>query len=395
MDCFDAVIIGAGPAGATTALLLARLGWSVALVEKKIFPRPKVCGEFISATSFPLLMHLGLIDFYQHQAGPSIKRVGWFGGEKIVTAMMPPADQTFNQWGKALGRESLDTALLNQARKAGVIIWQPWIARQIMDKKNYFTCLIETKGNRAELTARVIVLAQGSWEKSMIKKPKIPHKNLDLLAFKTHFRETTLDEDLMPLISFPGGYGGMVHSDNHRVSFSCCIRRDVLQNIRKKHPGKSAGEALLHHIFLTCNGVQQVLTSARQVNSWLSVGPLHPGIRACHENGLFYVGNAAGEAHPIIAEGISMAMQSAWLLATSLKGGPKLSRRDLINIGHSYSKKWHKQFSRRIHAAAFFAQLTSNPHSMKLLLPLVTYFPELLTFGATLSGKKKQLQLFC
>src|SRR5262245_14089568 len=51
----DALIVGAGPAGSAAALLLARAGWSVALIEKAEFPRRKVCGEFISATSLPLL----------------------------------------------------------------------------------------------------------------------------------------------------------------------------------------------------------------------------------------------------------------------------------------------------------------------------------------------------
>src|SRR5437016_2497832 len=59
-QCFDAVVIGGGPAGATAALLLAEAGWAVALIEQKQFPRRKVCGEYLSATNWPLLTRLGI-----------------------------------------------------------------------------------------------------------------------------------------------------------------------------------------------------------------------------------------------------------------------------------------------------------------------------------------------
>src|SRR4051812_49702859 len=49
----DAVVIGAGPAGAAAARPLAEAGWHVALVEKGEFPPPQGCGEFISATPVP------------------------------------------------------------------------------------------------------------------------------------------------------------------------------------------------------------------------------------------------------------------------------------------------------------------------------------------------------
>src|SRR6185369_12016136 len=57
---FDAVIVGAGPAGSSAAILLARAGWSVALIEKQAFPRRKVCGECIAASNLPLLDALGV-----------------------------------------------------------------------------------------------------------------------------------------------------------------------------------------------------------------------------------------------------------------------------------------------------------------------------------------------
>ena len=124
----------------------------------------------------------------------------------------------------------------------------------------------------------------------------------------------------MPLLAFPGGYGGMVHSDSGRVSLSCCIRRDVLQALRTGGEPRSAAEAVFQHIRESCAGVRRSLERAVLDGAWLAAGPIAPGIRTRYADGIFRVGNAAGEAHPIVAEGISMAMQSAWLLAGALNG---------------------------------------------------------------------------
>ncbi len=86
---YDAVVIGAGPAGATAALILARAGWSVAIVEKARYPRRKVCGEFMSATNVPLFAELGLSHLMSRAAGPEIRRVGLFARDAEIVAPMP------------------------------------------------------------------------------------------------------------------------------------------------------------------------------------------------------------------------------------------------------------------------------------------------------------------
>ncbi|MBV8782000.1 MAG: FAD-dependent monooxygenase, partial [Phycisphaerae bacterium] len=57
---WDAIVIGAGPAGSVSAYRLARAGWRVLLVERCAWPRAKVCGGCVNAEAIRLLKSIGL-----------------------------------------------------------------------------------------------------------------------------------------------------------------------------------------------------------------------------------------------------------------------------------------------------------------------------------------------
>ncbi len=386
---FDAIIARAGPAGSAAAILLARAGWSVALVEKKKFPRQKVCGEFISGVSLPLLQRAGIGDQFCLRAGPEIRRVGLFAGKTALSANMPRADNAFG-WGRALGRQHLDALLSESAVCAGAACGNPGHWWPCGAKQTCTTAQFKAGGRHTELNAPVLIAANGSWERSAFENPRGRARASDLFAFKARFANARLPAGLMPLLAFPGGYGGMVTTDSGLVSLSCCIRRDVLAACRLWHVAQHAGESVLRHIFEHCAAVREALDTASLDGRWFAAGPIRPGIRLTHGDGIFRLGNAAGEAHPVIAEGIAMALQSAQLLCGILiRDQDRLaSRAEIERAAKAYAAAWRQAFALRIRAAALFAHFAMSPRAAALV-PLIGTFPRVLSLGAQLSGKTR------
>ena len=393
---FDAIIVGAGPSGSTAAILLARAGWSVALVEKQRFPRRKVCGEGLAASNLPLLDALGVGAGFEASAGPDLRRVALMQGERIVMAGLPPADHPRHAWGRALGRETLDTLLLEQARAAGAVVLQPWSVQALDGAAGDHQCDIRAIGSsqRATLHAPILIAAHGSWEHfpSSRAARRLDRRPGDLFAFKANFHGTTLAEGLLPVLSFNGGYGGMVVADHGVTTLACCIRADRLEACRREAPGLSAGDAVEIFLRRECLGVAEALGTAQREGAWLATGPIDPGIRLRRDDALFRIGNAAGEAHPIIGEGMSMAMQSAWLLCAHLLH-PALSHGGVSGtawqqgVCNRYAADWRRHFAPRLRLAAALAHLAMRPAMASPLLALLSHWPAFLTHGARWSGK--------
>jgi menaquinone-9 beta-reductase len=372
---FDAVVIGAGPAGAVAAKALAACGRAVALVEKTEFPRPKVCGEFLSAPSLAILDDAGIGGAFRAQAGPAVTRIGLFADGLQVTAKAPGA-----AWGHALNRATLDTLLRDAAMDAGARLFQPREAVAMAREGGQWRTML---ADGEALTSPIVIAACGSWRVTPPFAVRWAERPSDLLAFKAHFRGAALAQGLMPLLAFPGGYGGMVHGDSGLLSLSCCIRRDALAAIRR--PGERAGEALLRHLRDSTRGIEEVLQEAVPAGPVLAAGPIRPGIRSRYRDGIFFTGNLAGEAHPVIAEGISMAVQASALLTRHLLAAGRQG--DLDGAGAAYAADWLKRFGPRLAASACFAHA-----AMRLRKPgasLARRFPALLNWGAAISGKMR------
>lgn len=397
---FDAVIVGAGPAGSSAAILLARAGWSVALVEKHAFPRRKVCGECIAASNLPLLRSLGIADAFDALAGPELRRVALLRGAQELVSQLPAAAHERYAWGRALGRESLDTLLRDEARRAGACVLQPWSVSALAGGAGDWRCEIRSgeSGRARQLHAPLAIAANGSWEPLRAEgRPRRAHRAPDLFGFKANFLDAALAAGTLPVLSLDGGYGGMVVADDGIATVACCIRRDRLDALRRPAPGAPAGEVVEDWLRRECGGVERALHGATRTGPWLSAGPIDPGIRLRAGDELFRIGNAAGEAHPILGEGVSMALQSAALLCGRLvaqargpSAGETAWQRD---AARGYRKDWLRQFAPRLRLAAMFAHVAMRPVPSRVMMSVLRAWPGLLTQGARWGGKVREVAM--
>ncbi len=401
---FDAIVIGAGPAGSTAAILLARAGWSVALIEKQRFPRRKVCGECLAASNLSILDALGIGQDFRAAAGPELRRVALLRGHTQVLADLPPAGVEGRRWGRALGRETLDTLLREQAVAAGATLWQPWVVQRVSGGSGDWRIAVRAveSNTRLTLSAPVAIAANGSWEALPSDRPRrqARHRAGDLLAFKANFLGVAQREAPLSLLALDGGYGGMVLGDAGSTTVACCVRRDRLEACRRAHPAARAGEAVEAWLGQACPELRKALAGAQRQGPWLAAGPLDPGIRLRADDAMLRIGNAAGEAHPIVGEGMSMALQSAWLLSAWLlecAGGrlpshdPSASATWQREAALRYAAAWRRQFAQRLRLAAAFAHAFMRPASSAVLVGLARRWPGWLTRGAGWSGKTRDL----
>jgi flavin-dependent dehydrogenase len=394
-DC-DALVIGAGPAGSAAAILLAQAGWRVLLVEQHLYPRRKVCGECIAAGNLPLLDTLGIGAAFRESAGPELRQIGWMGRMATVYGDMPRCTSGPYPYGRAFGREHLDTLLLERARALGVVVLQPARVRSVAGALGGFECSVEAaRGARQSIHVPVVVDAHGSWERGPEfaasrgpKTARLPRHGGDLFAFKANFRNTGLASGFLPVLALPGGYGGMVVADDGRTTLACCIRRDTLAAVRHT-AGVSAGAAVEAYLRRSCAGVRAALADAHREGEWLSVGPLRPGVRLDSVDGVFRVGNAAGESHALIGEGISMALQSSMLLAATLTRQPVACIRAArgLELHRAYAAAWRRRFAPRLRLAALYAHIAMRPVLAEPTRALLACRPSLLCRAARLAGK--------
>ena len=244
----EVVIVGAGPAGASLAIRLARAGHKVTLVEKERFPREKLCGEFISPECFRHFSELGVGDEMLSLGGAKIAETRFFDAAGRSVGV-PTGWFGHGDFALSLSRARMDEALLTRAKSVGAKVLEGTRAVGVETSESgrrIETITVKTdSGERFEIAGDLFIDASGrtgSLTRLLGKcSDDVRSRKPNLVAFKNHLTGVSIDPNVCEIYVFEGGYGGLSPVEEGKANLCFIVRTSVAKEIVTAIKGMAAG----------------------------------------------------------------------------------------------------------------------------------------------------------
>ncbi len=345
MESYDAVIIGAGPAGCASALFLHRAGYKVIVLDRALFPRDKVCGEFISPAADSILEDLGVLSSIEEENPERVRGVfiSSYGGAELGIDYPPIEKGQKSPTSLSVPRFLLDNLLLKQLKNVGIkVLEEHSVDDFIFDSGNVVGIKVKAPENhRLEITTKVVIDAGGRNAISLRRlnlKNKI--KNEGKIAIAAHWKNIRLPQAYCYMHVGSPGYTGIAQ-----------VARDTINAVMITGTSQIKGQNITEFYK---NGIKQnkkrraLLAGAELAEEPRTVESLAFSVKAPKCGGLVLVGDAAGFIDPFTGEGIYLSLRSAQLAATTLDCAFKtsnFSRSKLAEYDQARSNEFSAKFT--------------------------------------------------
>lgn len=316
---YDALIAGAGPAGASAAAHLAGAGLKVALVDQQAFPRDKVCGDFVGPVALLELRRLGVTSQPAYRQSNIIHRAAvHLDGKLMINSLMPEVPGLPTH-GAVIPRHTLDAWIVAAAQDAGAHLIENCRVKGYTVDSEGVTVTGEQRGEAKSWRAKLLIGADGS--SSLIAR--ILHGQSGspenrIIAVRAYYEDVRGPADQCDLYfssdSFPGYYWLFPTSET-----SANVGVGML--VKTLPPPSEHLAALLERLAEQDPAFSQRIGRGRRLGK-ISGWPLttyDPASPITAERVLL-AGDAAGLINPLNGEGIQYALLSGrWAAETALE----------------------------------------------------------------------------
>ncbi len=135
-ECFDIIICGGGPGGSAAAYYAAEQGSKVLLLEKRLFPDTKVCGDAVGGKSLKFIKDMGIKTRLENGAHFRVKGIVFSNGRNFVEVPLPEDEVEAKEAGYSLPRVRMDWLLFNRAvevvRESGGFVIQDFAVSSVL-----------------------------------------------------------------------------------------------------------------------------------------------------------------------------------------------------------------------------------------------------------------------
>ncbi|SIO25607.1 Dehydrogenase (flavoprotein) [Singulisphaera sp. GP187] len=379
---FDVVIAGAGLAGGSLALRLARSGARVALLDPARFPREKLCGEFLSPEAWGVLDRLGLAQAVERSGYEPIHRV------RLTTPRARVLEAEFTSPdglpGIGLGRSMLDHLLIQHARAAGAeVIEEARVSGPIVHDGCVVGVVARGSGGGGaplELRATVTVAAEGR-HSTLVRQTGTTRARSRfrprLFGMKRHLNVPDPAAEpggTVGLHLVPGGYGGTCRIEGGLTNLCALLPESALRTHRGQLDRLAdtvfAANPALAHLWATCHPAAP----------WKTVAGVRVEASVPRLPGIFYAGDCQGTIDPLGGQGMTMALLGGETLAPFVTAA-LVAEASFLSLQQAYRTAWHQRFDRRIRLCRLFHHLLINPWVIDLASAFKTLAPQLLAAG--------------
>ena len=338
------VIAGAGPAGSSLAIRLAKLGFETTLLERERFPRQKLCGEFISPECLEHFEELGVLDEMLSAGGDKITETRFFesGGRSVA---VPSSWFGRGEFALSLSRAEMDHILLERAKHVGVTIHEATSITGVESDVDRILSLHSraSDGKSRDFSGDIFIDATGrSRVIAKLADRKLeapaPHVKPDLIGFKAHLENADVQKGVCEIYSFHGGYAGLSRVENGKFNLCFLLKAESVRS------ANSDADEIVQNIVRRNKRAAVTLRDVAPHHDWLAVSIDGFGARKSSQaSNLFTVGDAASFIDPFTGSGMFMAFQSAAVLADAIAAHPGSPER----ISAAYLASYRKTFATR------------------------------------------------